>query len=160
MMDQRREQEVWQRVMAMSAEAPRCDKPVSKQSLTAEQVMELLCGELEDAAFYEALSCRIGGKLGQRLLTIAAQERKHAKKLSAIYYLMTGKKPCPDKPKCPCIACTNEALRERYIEETKGAEHYCHLAEKAGSFCELFRELACEESRHAQMILHLLQYCL
>ena len=160
MMDQRREQEVWQRVMAMSAEAPRCDKPGNKQSLTSEQVMELLCKELADAAVYEALACRVGGQVRQKLRMLAAQERQHAKKLSAVYYLMTGKKPCPDKPKGPCIACTNEALRERYIEETKGAEKYCCLAEKAGTFGDLFRELACEESRHGQMILNLLQYCL
>lgn len=160
MMDQRREQEVWQRVMAASAEAPACCKPVGKQTVTAEQVMELLCKELADAAAYEALACRVRGQMRQRFYALARQERQHAQKLSAVYYLMTGKKACPDKPKFPCIACTNEELRERYIAETKGAEHYCSLAEKAGSFGDLVRELACEERQHAQEILKLLQYCL
>lgn len=160
MMDHKREQEVWQRVMAMSAEAPQCSKPVNKQTLTAEQVMELLCGELADAATYEALACRVRGQARQTLMMLAGQERQHAKKLSAVYYLMTGKKPCPDKPKYPCIACTNEELRERYIEETAGAEKYCCLAEKAGSFAKVFRELACEEEQHAHTVLKLLQQCL
>jgi len=160
MMDHKREQEVWQRVMAMSAEAPRCDKAVSKQNLTAEQIMELLCGELANAATYEALACRVRGQVKQKLMVLAGQERQHAKKLAAIYYVMTGKKPCPDRPKCSCIACTNEELRERYIEETAGAEKYCCLAEKAGSFGDLFRELASDETRHAQTILNLLHQCL
>ena len=160
MIDHKREQEVWQRVMAASAEAPACCKQIGKQTVTTEQVMELLCKELADAVTYEALACRVRGQTRQSFLQLANWERQHAKKLSVVYYLMSGKKPCPDKPKTPCIACTNEELRERYIAETKGAELYCSLAEKAGTFAGVFRELACEEEKHAAIVLKLLQQSL
>ena len=160
MIDHKREQEVWQRVMTMSAEAPRCDKPVGKQGLTAEQVVELLCGELEDAAVYEALACRVRGQNQQKLRYLARQELRHFAKLEAVYYLMTGKKPCPDKPKRPCIACTNEELRSRYIHEVESAAKYRCLSEKAGSFAGVFEAIGCEEERHAEEVLQILQYCL
>lgn len=160
MLDARKEQEVWKRVMEVSAQAPACCRPGPKQSITSEQVMELLCGELADAAVYEALSCRVRSQARQKLLMLAGQERQHFAKLEAVYYLMTGKKPCPDRPKCPCIACTNEELRERYIHEVEGAEKYRCLAEKAGSFAKVFKELACDEEHHAQTVLKILQSCL
>ncbi|MBQ9967660.1 MAG: ferritin-like domain-containing protein [Oscillospiraceae bacterium] len=160
MLDQKREQAVWQRVMDLSAQAPACCKIAKTEAVTAEQIMELLCSELSDAATYEALSCRVCGQARQMLLKLAMEERQHAGKLETVYYLMTGKKPCPDRPKRPCIACTTEELRERYIQEVKGAERYKALAEKAGSFSKVFRELACEEEHHAQKVLTVLQSCL
>lgn len=160
MLDQKREQEVWQRVMDLSAQAPACCKLPKRETVTEAEIMKKLEGELEDAMIYEQLSCRVHGRARQTLLQLAMQERQHAKKLETVYYLMTGKKPCPDRPKRPCIACTNEALRERYIQEGKGSESYKALAEKAGSFSKLLLELACDEEHHAQKLLGVLQACL
>ena len=160
MMDQKREQDVWKRVMEVSAQAPECCKLPKQQSLTAEQVMELLVGELADSVMYEALACRVHADARRSLLILAQQERRHFETLEAIYYLMTGKKPCPDRPKRPCIACVSEELRSRYHEEVEGAETYHRLAEKAGSFAEQFHRLGHEEDRHAQTVLNVLQACL
>ena len=95
-----------------------------------------------------------------RIATEKKEAQEIAKKLETVYYLMTGTKACPDRPKRPCIACTNEALRERYIHEGKGEESYKALAEKAGSFSKLLMELACDEEHHAQKLLGVLQTCL
>ena len=160
MMEPKREQEVWKRVMELSAQAPAACRPALQQKITSQQIMELLCKELEDAAAYEALACRVRGQARQKLLMLMAQERQHAARLETIYYLMTGKKPCPDKAKKPCIACTGEELRERYIQETAGAAKYHSLSEKAESFTKVFKELACEEEQHAQIVLETLQMCL
>ena len=160
MLDSKREQEVWQRVMDLSAQAPACCKMPKTDTVTAEQIMEKLMGELEDVMVYEALSCRVRGDARRCLLMLAAGERRHYEKLETVYYLMTGKKPCPDRPKRPCIACTNEELRERYIHEVKGAEKYKALAEKAGSFSKVLLELAHDEECHAQKVLGVLQACL
>ena len=158
-MNGKREAEVWQRVMAASAE---CDFPKRKDDdgLTAQQIMELLEGELCDVCTYQTLAMRVKKDLRRCLLQLAQEERQHYRKLEAVYYLLTGQRPCPDRPKAPCVACLNEELRKRYREEVAGAEKYHCLAEKAGSFASVFHCLGHEEERHSRMILELLQQCL
>ena len=96
----------------------------------------------------------------KHLLQLAREEQLHYRKLEAVYYLMTGNRPCPDRPKTPCIACTNEELRKRYQDEVKGAAHYHALAEKAGSFSSVLHCLGHDEARHSCAVLALLQRCL
>lgn len=158
-MNCKREAEVWQRVMAASTE---CDLPKRKDDdgLTVQQIMELLEGELCDACTYQTLAMRVKKDLRRCLLQLAQEERQHYRKLEAVYYLMTGQRPCPDRPKAPCVACLNEELRKRYREEVAGAEKYHCLAEKAGSFATVFHCLGHEEERHSRRILELLQQCL
>lgn len=172
MISKTREAEVWRRVMECSAEAPVPSKPHAKckpehhhesgkdSCLTPAQVMELLEQELMDACTYQTLAMRVKKDLRKILLQLVQEERRHYRKLEAVYYLMTGTRPCPDRPKAPCVACTNEALRARYHEEVEGAARLHKLAECAGSFAPVFHCLGCEEERHAQMILCLLQRCL
>ena len=160
MMNPKREAEVWSRVMAASAEAPCCTPKKESMSLTCRQVMELLERELMDACTYRTLAMRVKKPVRQTLLCLQREEMRHYRKLEAVYYLMTGKRPCPDRPKAPCVACTNEELRKRYEEEVEGAATYHKLAECAGSFASVFHCLGCEEERHAQTILHLLEKCL
>ncbi len=158
-MNCKREAEVWERVMAASAE---CEFPKGKPEtgLTAQQVMELLQGELMDACTYQTLAMRVKKDLRRCLMQLAQEERRHYRKLEAVYYLMTGQRPCPDRPKAPCVACLNEELRKRYRDEVEGAKKYHCLAEKAGSFAAVFHCLGHEEERHSQTILELLQRCL
>lgn len=161
MMSKSREAAVWQRVMALSAEAP--ELPVQcreDDGLTQAQIMELLEHELADACTYRTLAQRAGGDLRRCLLQLAGEEQRHARKLEAVYYLMTGRKPCPDRPKSPCVACLNEELRRRYDAEIQGAAQYHKLADGAGSFAQTFHCLGLEEERHSRMILRLLEQCL
>lgn len=163
MMSKSREEAVWKRVMALSAEMP--ELPVSRQSkpdtgLTEAQVLELLMGELSDACTYQTLAQRTKGDMRRCLLRLSQEERQHSRKLEAVYYLMTGRRPCPDRPKAPCVACLNEELRRRYEDEVKGAARYHKLADQAGSFAQTFHCLGLDEERHSRMILHLLERCL
>ena len=163
MMSKSREEAVWKRVMALSAEAPELPMPCqtgSDTGLTQAQVLELLEGALADACTYQTLAGRARGNLRRTLLELSQAERRHSRKLEAVYYLMTGKRPCPDQPKAPCVACLNEELRRRYEAEVQGAARYHKLGEKAGSFAQTFHCLGLEEERHGQMILKLLEMCL
>lgn len=160
MMNPKREAEVWNRVMSASAEAPCCSRPKEQMSLTCEQVMELLEEELADACTYRTLAMRVKRPVRQTLLQLAAEEQEHYRMLEAVYYIMTGRRPCPDRPKAPCVACTNEELRKRYADEVKGGALYHKLAECAGSFAPVFHCLGHGEDRHAKMVLCLLQKCL
>ncbi len=166
MISKTREEEVWRRVMACSEEAPTPCKPQPREEksrkncLTPAQIMELLEQELQDACTYQVLAGRVKKEMRRVLLQLAQEERRHYRKLEAVYYLMTGTRPCPDRPKAPCVACTNEALRDSYHEEVAGARRYHALAEEAGSFAAVFHCLGHEEEHHSQMILCLLQRCL
>lgn len=161
MMSKHREEAVWKRVMEASEEAPVC-KPAPKRDscLTPCQVMELLEQELMDACTYRTLAGRVKRDVRRCLLQLAEEERGHYRKLETVYYLMTGSRPCPDRPKVPCVACINEELRKRYGEEMEAAERYRCLAECAGSFAGVFHCLSRDEERHGQRILWLLQRCL
>ena len=161
-MNKMREEAVWQRVMAACEEGPAPKKPCPKtdQCLTPEQVMELLERALLDACTYRTLAGRVRKEVRRSLLQLAQEEQQQVRKLEAVYYLMTGHRPCPDRPKAPCVACTNEELRKRYQLEVESAARYCRLAEHAGSFAEVFHCLSRQERCHAQQILNLLQRCL
>lgn len=159
MMNQKREAAVWERVMAASAECPAPVKQQRQAGLQAQQVMELLEQELADACTYRMLAARMG-KQGRPLLRLAQEEQGHSRKLEAIYYLLTGQRASPQRPKAPCVACTNEELRRRYQEEVASAARYHELAEQAGSFAPELHCMGQEEERHSCVILQLLQRCL
>ena len=160
MMNQKREAEVWERVMAASAQSPCPPQPRREDCLSSAQVLELLEGELKDSCTYQVLAGRVRKDVRRCLLELAREERRHYRRLEAVYYLMTGQRPCPDRPKAPCVACTNEELRKRYRDEIEGAKRYHALADHAGSIACVFHCLGNDEERHAHTILDLLQRCL
>lgn len=177
-MDCKQAQRVWSRVMAAQtdaqnqtparsgqtdAQAARPAPTVWEQApavITPEQVMELISGEMKDAATYRCLSARMKGCARKTLETLAHEERCHAKQLGAIYFLLTGKKACPPRPEPPCITCNAETLRRQYQMELAARERYESLAPLAGARACTMRELALDECRHAQKIYELLQTCL
>ena len=160
MIDHKREEAVWKRVMEVSAQAPECCKAKEQAELTAGQVKELLCKELADIGTYETLAGCVRADLRRKLLWLSQRERCHYARLETVYYLMTGKKPCLDQPKRLCIVCLGEELRSRYAREVESGDTYHRLAKKAGSFEPVFHELGLEEERHAYEVLCILQQCL
>ena len=127
-MDCKQAQNVWSRVMAAQTAAlcTNAEKAPEKTartqqapavSITPEQVMQAMHEELCDAETYRCLAARMSGCARKTLLAISHDERCHAKKLGAIYFLLTGKKACPKKPENPCITCNAETLRRQYQRE-------------------------------------------
>lgn len=170
-MDCKQAQNVWSRVMAAQTAAlcTNAEKAPEKTaraqqapavSITPEQVMQAMHEELCDAQTYLCLAARMSGCARKTLLAISHDERCHAKKLGAIYFLLTGKKACPKKPENPCITCNAETLRRQYQRELSAREHYEALAPMSGARACTMRELALDECRHAQSIYELLQSCL
>ena len=171
-MDCKQAQRVWSRVMASQEQAPKtrenqaqpaadaAEPPQMQNLLTEGYVLELMQQELAGAATYRCLAGRMKGCARKLLLTLAADETDHAKKLGAIYFLMTGKKACPGRPERPCITCNAETLRMQYQKELSARETYEQLASAAGSRACTMREIAHDECRHAQLIYQLLQSCL
>ena len=164
--DCKQAQNVWSRVMAAqkTAAAPAVDMTAAKAaeaaSITPEQIMQAIEEECKDAATYRALAKRMTGCAGKTLEALSRDERRHAKELSAMYFLLTGKKACFKKQEPPCITCNAETLRRQYQKELAAREHYESLAPLAGARACTLREIALDECRHAQKIYELLQQCL
>ena len=158
-MDEQKAQQVWSRVMNVSAPCPAKDGTEGAQ-LSAETVAALTQAEWQDAATYRTLATRAPKCARERLLCLAEEERCHARQLGALYFLMTGKKLCPEPMKPVCTACFNETIRQRYQAELAGQAQYQALAARAGERRCTFEALAADEGRHAQLLYCLLQQTL
>ena len=96
--DCKQAQRVWSRVMAAQTDAQEANAKTAVQtaqptaqtapeiSITPEQIMEQINGELSDAATYRALSNRMNGCAKKTLEELSRDEKCHAKKLAAMYF--------------------------------------------------------------------------
>ncbi|MEG2420887.1 MAG: ferritin-like domain-containing protein [Oscillospiraceae bacterium] len=122
------------------------------------QLQDFLAHEVADEALYRALSRQRGGS--RLLLSIAADEHRHAKRLSAAYFLATGVHYLPGCHGVPPHPCNHlGTLRAQYWSEHEGARAYRRAGEQCAEdhLSKLFAELADEEASHAQLILTLLE---
>ena len=84
---------------------------------------------------------------------LAMQEKCHAKKLSALYYLLFECPPCEEKT-CPAkITNFCEAVRMAYQGEKMAIERYERMANDFPAHRELFCALAKAEKCHGQILL-------
>ena len=117
-------------------------------------------GELADQRYYLAFSRQAPVSARQLLRSIAQDEGGHARRLMAVYYLITGR--CY-RPSVSCdrvyIGAWCPALRERYHEEACGWMNYIRAAEGTTDPClqKTFTELAADELRHADAMRELLE---
>ena len=133
--------------------------PAEQGSGDGAVLQAFIAGELSDWRSYQALARRIPGGNGRALMGVAADERRHAGRLSAAYFLLSGVKfwpPAePELPKEGWMAI----LRRRYWAERKGAEAYRTAAGRTGDSAlrELYLELAGDEEAHAGLIRSILE---
>ena len=138
--------EVWRRVSG-----------AREEQTVAELLLEMISDEMTDAATYQHLTrCGVGAKTFRAL---AQEERCHARRLKALYFLLTGQDACAEVGAVPHYSCVADALRERFAEEQRSAKRYLAAAERLPEHCGLFRELAAQEQEHARR-LHRLTQCI
>lgn len=123
-------------------------------------LQEMIDGETEDWRLYQSLARRAVGSGARMLGSMAADERRHVRRLAAAYFLITGERcqaqgqqgsrPVPD---------LMTGLREQFIQEQRSAAAYQGAAAESGDPClqQLYRELAQEEEMHARLIRNLLE---
>jgi len=120
-------------------------------------------GELSDQRYYQAFARQAPAHARQILRNIAQDEGEHARRLMAVYYLITGR--CY-RPNVSCdrvyIGAYCPALRERYHEEACGWMNYIRASEGTTDPClqKIFTELAADELRHADAMRLLLERAL
>ena len=132
------------------------EPPAASESELA-QLRKFMDDEASDMETYRVLGARFCcPRVRKIMLELSRDEECHLKKLRAMYFLKSGcaYKCCPEKV---CIGSLVSAVRERYAEETEGAQAY-----EAAAACEkddllrcLYTELAGDERRHAEKM-----YCL
>ncbi len=113
----------------------------------------------ESSAFryYAAMAarCRQSGAVFRRL---SADEADHAKQLRAAYFILTGE--CFNKDaKAVCIISLSDALRTRFIEESKSSSDYLAAANASDNdyLKKLYSCLAADEKRHSAVIGNLIE---
>ena len=116
--------------------------------------------ELEDRRYYMALAQKAPAWAQQRLRSIAADEEGHARRLLAVYYLITGECFRP-RVSCDriCVGGWCASLRERYHAEACGGLNYARAAEGTVDPClrKLLEALSADEYRHASCLLQMLE---
>jgi len=116
--------------------------------------------EPADQRQFLALSRQAPSWARQRLREMAAAEGEHARRLMAVYYLITGE--------CyrPTVSCGQvrvgrwcPALRERYHAAACNGLNYARAAEGTTDPClrEVLNELSAEEYRQANVLLAMLE---
>ena len=111
--------------------------------------------ELSDWRTYQLLARRAQGGGARALSTMAADERRHARRLSTAYFLISGVRYLPaDRAQPMPVGTFLGALRERFAEEQRGEAAYLAAAAECSDPClrELYMELAGDENAHAWLL--------
>lgn len=156
---------------AVAASAPP-DRPVAGEehnvpclgaasAIYGGQLQQFVDRTLADWRSYQALSRRAQGNSGRILSAIAADQRRHAKRLSTAYFLISGVRYWPaERPAGPASRTPfAAALRERFMAEQRSAAAYQAAAAETADPClrQLYEELSGEADAHAWLLRDILE---
>lgn len=122
-------------------------------------LQEMIRRELTDMREYQALAKRTGGAQARVFQAMAQEEKTHAKRLSAAYFLISGVRYWPEGGKATPPMSYLGTLRHRFGEEQRAMTDYLAGAEAISDPClrQLFLELAREAWDHACKIRSLVE---
>lgn len=123
-------------------------------STQEQQLAAMIAGEKQAQATYILLAKQFP-KHRVLFSSIAAEEARHFKQLSTLYYLLYGAEAVAASEKAPHIESLREALRTCYAQELRSAQEYHNASTHFPGQSALFRLLSEEESHHAQSLLRL-----
>ena len=107
----------------------------------------LLRGALEDWRSYQALAKRAGGGPGRALSSIAQEEKRRAKELNAVCFLISGARTWPDPEKASPVRSYLGALRSLFRREQETMAACLAGAELVGDPC--LRDLLLRHGKEA-----------
>ena len=122
-------------------------------------LQEMIRRELADRREYQTLARRVGGHQAKTFQALANEEKRHAKRLSAAYFLISGVRYWPEGEKAVPPTSYLGTLRRRFGEEQAGMAAYLAGAEATSDPClrQLFLDHAQEEWDHACKIRSLVE---
>lgn len=124
------------------------------------QLQQYIEEELTACKAYLALARRTAGNGARVLSTMAADERRHAKRLSTAYFLISGVRYWPaEQITPPAVQPLMIALRESFGLEQQAECSYLAAAAETTDPClrELYLELAGDEGAHAGLLRGILE---
>lgn len=151
-------------VLRQESQLPGADQDPCCMGTAAEEMLEVLMGfveeELEDQRQLQALARQGPAWARARLRELAAAEGEHARRLMAVYYLVTGRCYRPRLPAGqigPLSWC--ETLRARYHDAACNGLNYIRAAEGTTDPClrRLLEEFSDDEYRQADALLTMLE---
>lgn len=138
--------------------AVRCLGPSSAGH--GEELQRFIETELTDAKTYAELARRTRGQAARTFTTMAADEKRHAKRLSTAYFLISGVRYFPAERVAPQLeGAYLSTLRNRFLKEQQGEGAYRAAAEGTQDPClrELYLEIAGDENSHGWLLRGLLE---
>lgn len=133
--------------------AIRCLGPSSAEH--GEELQRFIESELADARTYAALSRRSRGQAARTFASISRDELRHAKRLSAAYFLISGVRYFPlERSAAQLEGAYMSTLRSRFLGEQQGEAAYRAAAGRTEDPClrELYLELAEDENSHGWLV--------
>ena len=148
--------QVWDRI---GPDIPQTNETADDDMQDILTLRRFIDGEASDAQTYSRLAKRTKGTDAEHIFSrIAADERRHAKRLITEHFILSGDTYSPN------IEITEEpsllaAVRQRYIEERKGAVAYTAAANETKNprLSAVYSEFAQDESRHAVAMLAMIE---
>ena len=128
----------------------------------AGRLMEYINDEYRDYLTYTTLARRAPAAAARTVFrNLAADELRHARQFASAYFLITGKRYFPDRRTVttPSMPPYSQALRDRYIAESRDAVKYRQFARETTDRClrRMAIDTSNDERNHAQQILTLIQ---
>ena len=113
----------------------------------------------EGAAAAKLMACRASGSCAKALSALACDHRSAFRRLSAAYFLITGKRYCPKCGPVKLNCSLALALRRQFLWEQQWEQLNNQAAQATADHClkELYLELAQEGAFHAGTIRSLLE---
>lgn len=111
------------------------------------------------AAAAKVMACRASGSCARALSALACDHRSAFRRLSAAYFLITGKRYAPKCGPVKLSCSLSLALRKQFLWEQQWEQLNNQAAQTAADHClkELYLELAQEGAFHAGTIRSLLE---
>jgi hypothetical protein len=128
--------------------------PDDDDTLTPETVFGFITRAKTEARLYCYLAGKVSGQCQSILRRMEQGKLSQVRELSSVYFILTGRKPCPIPSQPPCVTCINETLRWQYEESLRAQAQFTALA--SGRFSCLFARLAREACLQGEDILVLL----
>lgn len=122
-------------------------------------LQEMIEAELHDHRLYQGLSRRVPAGAASTLAGMSADELRHARRLSAALFLISGVRYWPSVKAVPVTGAWPAALRTAFAGEQQGAAHYLASAQAATdpALAALWEELAGDEAGHARRLREVLE---
>lgn len=126
------------------------------------QLTEFINDEYGDYLFYTAMANKAPTQNARRIFrSMARTELSHSKNFGAAYFLISGKRYTPARAQAGSvqIPAYDQALRQRFMAETRDAAKYMAFANSTNDRClkKLAMDTSADERQHAQHILELIQ---